>query len=261
MRSRQQQTGASRWVTSSVVIRDMSAIVRRSVICILVVLLAACASTSNAPIARSGTYVVKKGDTLYSIGKRYNRNTRDLVAWNKLSSASQIEVGQVLVLNPPAGSRRSTTPAQTPRRSTPAPAPAPTPSKAAKERAIAAANAENINWMWPATGKRTNSTDRNKKGVDIIGTSGQPILASAAGRVIYAGRGIRGYGDMVIVKHSNAWLSVYAHNKTLSVKEGQNVKRGEKIAEMGNTDSPNVKLYFELRRNGDPLNPTTVLPK
>ena len=147
-------------------------------------------------------------------------------------------------------SRRATTPAPTPAQ-----------TRTAKDRAIAAANAENINWMWPATGTRRNSTDKNKKGVDIVGSSGQPILASAAGKVIYAGRGIRGYGDMVIVKHSNAWLSVYAHNKTLSVKEGQSVKRGEKIAEMGNTDSPNVKLYFELRRNGDPLNPTAMMPK
>lgn len=238
---------------------------RAGVIGGLIVMLAACASTSNAPVARAGTYTVQKGDTLYSIAKRYNRNTRDLVAWNKLASASQIEVGQVLVVNPPAGSRSTApaAPAQSGGRATAPTSPAPTPAqtRTAKERAIAAANAENIDWMWPATGTRRNSTDKNKKGVDIVGSSGQPIMASAAGKVIYAGRGIRGYGDMVIVKHSNAWLSVYAHNKTLSVKEGQSVKRGEKIAEMGNTDSPNVKLYFELRRNGDPLNPTAMMPK
>jgi len=132
-------------------------------------------------------------------------------------------------------------------------------TQSAKDRATAAANAEKIDWMWPTTGTRSNSTDKNKKGVDIVGASGQSIVAAAEGRVIYSGRGIRGYRDMVIIKHSNAWLSVYAHNKTLLVKEGQNVKRGEKIAEMGNTDSPNVKLYFELRRNGDPLNPTAMI--
>jgi lipoprotein NlpD len=246
-------------------IKECVACLRIGVIAALIMVLAACASSSNAPIARAGTYTVKKGDTLYSIGKRYNRNTRDLVAWNKLPSASQIEVGQVLVLNAPAG-MRSTAPATRAPATTRAPAktapkPAPAQTKTAKDRAIVAANAENINWMWPATGTRRNSSDKNKKGVDIVGTSGQPIMSAAAGKVIYSGRGIRGYGDMVIVKHSNAWLSVYAHNKTLLVKEGQNVKRGEKIAEMGNTDSPNVKLYFELRRNGDPLNPTAMMPK
>ncbi len=225
---------------------------RVCVIALFIVLLAACATSSNAPISRTGTYTVKKGDTLYSIGKRSNRSTGDLVAWNKLASASQIEEGQVLVLNPPAGSVATRSPART--------TPAPTQSEAAKSQAIAAANAEKINWMWPASGARSNSTDKNKKGVDIVGASGQPIVASADGKVIYAGRGIRGYGDMVIVKHSNAWLSVYAHNKALLVKEGQSVTRGEKIAEMGDTDSPNVKLYFELRRNGDPLNPTAMLP-
>jgi lipoprotein NlpD len=239
-------------------IKQLVAGVRLGVISALILILAACASTSNAPIARSGTYTVKKGDTLYSIGKRYNRSPRDLVAWNKLASASQIEVGQVLVLNGPAGAR-STAPATTRAPAKKAPTPAPAQTQASKDRAIVAANAEKIDWMWPAAGARKNSTDKNKKGVDIAGTSGQAIAAAAGGKVIYAGRGIRGYGDMVIVKHSNAWLSVYAHNKTLLVKEGQNVKRGERIAEMGNTDSPTVKLYFELRRNGDPLNPTSVI--
>jgi lipoprotein NlpD len=240
----------------------MKGVMRLTVVSMVITVLSACSSTppaSTAPqrmIARTGVYVVQKGDTLYSIARRSGRTTQELVAWNKLSSAHQIEVGQELVMAPPAGTKSAATTTTAPR----APA-TPAATQTSKSKATAAANAEKINWMWPTSGPRKNSTDKNKKGVDIAGTSGQPIVAAAAGRVIYAGRGIRGYGDMIIIKHSNAWLSVYAHNKALMVKEGQNVNRGEKIAEMGNTDSSSVKLYFELRRNGDPLNPTEMMPK
>jgi lipoprotein NlpD len=118
----------------------------------------------------------------------------------------------------------------------------------------------NIVFIWPAEGKITGTFDGGKKGIDIAGKSGQPVIAAAAGKVMYAGSGIRGYGNLVIVKHSNNLLSAYAHNKSIVVKEGQNVAKGEKIAEMGNSDSDSVKLHFEIRQQGKPVDPSKFLP-
>ena len=104
------------------------------------------------------------------------------------------------------------------------------------------------------------SDTANLKGIDIAGTAGQAVLASAPGRVVYAGTGLRGYGKLVIIKHNNTFLSAYAHNRDIVVKEGQQVKRGEKIAEMGSTDADQVKLHFEIRRLGKPMDPLKYLP-
>lgn len=227
---------------------------------LVAVLLAAC-GTSTSSIQRSGYYTVKKGDTLYSIGRRFNQTPYALAKWNNLPSTTQIDVGQVLRVVPPGGSTTRT--ASTTKKSSATAARTTTNNSAAqanRARAIAAANAEKINWMWPTSGKRVASGDHIKKGVDIAGTMGQSIVAAADGAVIYAGNGVRGYGNMIIIKHSNSWLSVYAHNSSLLVKEGQKVKRGQKIAEMGNSDTNGVKLYFELRRNGESVNPSEFLP-
>jgi len=203
------------------------------------------------------------------LGRAFGQNYRDLAAWNKISDKDDIEVGQVLRIRPPP----SVAPIS---RARPA---RPTESTAARERKAAeakkdaaseaqataaapsAAEAGQLNWMWPAQGKLSPTTDRNLKGIDIVGTTGQPIWAAEAGKVTYAGRGIRGYGNMIIVRHSRTLLSVYAHNKSIMVKEGQTVNRGQQIAEMGDTDSSTVKLYFEIRSNGKPINPTPLLPK
>ncbi len=125
-----------------------------------------------------------------------------------------------------------------------------------------AANSEDagVAWIWPAEGKIVGTFDEGKKGIDIGGKSGQPIVAAGAGKVMYAGGGIRGYGNLVIVKHTNNLLSAYAHNKTILVKEGQSVDKGEKIAEMGNTDADAVKLHFEIRQQGKPVDPSKFLP-
>ena len=119
---------------------------------------------------------------------------------------------------------------------------------------------ENIGWVWPAEGKIISHFSEGKRGIDIAGKMGQPVLAAGSGKVLYAGSGIRGYGNLVIVKHSNNLLSAYAHNKTIFVKEDQNVTKGQKIAEMGNSDSDEVKLHFEIRQQGKPVDPSKFLP-
>ena len=123
------------------------------------------------------------------------------------------------------------------------------------------ADDEGVAWMWPADGKVIAGFDDAKsKGIDISGKLGQQVLAAGAGKVMYAGSGIRGYGNLVIVKHTNNLLSAYAHNKSILVKEGQSVTKGQKIAEMGNSDSDAVKLHFEIRQQGKPVDPSKFLP-
>ncbi|AIY41871.1 Lipoprotein NlpD [Collimonas arenae] len=119
---------------------------------------------------------------------------------------------------------------------------------------------DKVDWMWPAEGKQVGAFDQGKKGIDIAGKSGQSVVAAAGGKVMYAGSGIRGYGNLVIIKHTNNLLSAYAHNKTILVKEGQTVSKGQKIAEMGNSDSDVVKLHFEIRQQGKPVDPSKFLP-
>ena len=117
-----------------------------------------------------------------------------------------------------------------------------------------------VSWTWPAQGKVVARFSESRKGIDIAGKSGDPVLAAAAGKVMYAGNGIRGYGNLVIVKHNSSLLSAYAHNKTILVKEGQSVTRGQKIAEMGDSDADSVMLHFEIRQQGKPVDPMKFLP-
>ena len=118
-----------------------------------------------------------------------------------------------------------------------------------------------INWIWPANGAVLAGFDEVKnKGLDIGGTAGEPVLAAADGRVVYVGAGLRGYGNLIILKHDNVFLTAYAHNRTLLVKEDQSVSKGQKIAEMGSSDSDHVKLHFEVRRQGKPVDPAKYLP-
>jgi lipoprotein NlpD len=121
---------------------------------------------------------------------------------------------------------------------------------------------DKLGWIWPATGKLVTgfSQNPNLKGIDIAGKAGQPVVASASGKVVYSGSGIRGYGKLIIVKHNAAYLSAYAHNREVLVKEGQQVAKGQQIAEMGNTDADQVMLHFEIRRHGTPIDPLKFLP-
>ena len=232
---------------------------------------------------KPGYYTVKTGDTLIRIGLENGQNWKDLVKWNAVENPNIIEVGQVLRVVPPgvdpnaASSKPITTAKVETRPLDPkAPAPASAASGVASAPVIAAAPAptpapapapiaregdDDVNWAWPAAGSVVAPFDEGKvKGLVFAGKAGDPVLAAADGRVVYAGSGLRGYGNLVILKHNNTYLTAYAHNQTLLVKEDQSVRRGQKIAEMGSTDSDGVKLHFEIRRQGKPIDPARLLP-
>ena len=215
---------------------------------------------------KPGYYTVKPGDTLIRIGLDTGQNFRDIVRWNNLENPNLIEVGQVLRIVPPSsdnplvvtrpvtsGTATTTTAAAPVRPASAASAPASSPQPATTE--------DDIAWIWPAQGKLIAGFDEVKnKGYDIDGKAGDAIIASGDGRVVYAGAGLRGYGNLIILKHNNTYLTAYAHNQTLLVKEDQTVKKGQKIAEMGNSDADRVKLHFEIRRQGKPVDPAKYLP-
>ena len=234
---------------------------------------------------KPGYYTVRAGDTMIRIGLESGQNWRDIVRWNSLDNPNIIEVGQVLRVVPPGSdptlaSVRAVVPpkvetraldtkplapvvaasATPPSASAPIvaapPPPAPPPAAAAAKEAD-----DDLHWLWPAGGPviATFEEGRNK-GLEIAGKAGDPVLAAADGRVVYAGSGLRGYGNLVIVKHNATYLTAYAHNQTLLVKEDQSVRRGQKIAEMGSTDAERVQLHFEIRKQGKPIDPTRLLP-
>ena len=159
-----------------------------------------------------------------------------------------------------AGTPPSPTPGPPPD-ATPVPAPPPAPPVAVAEPDKAGTDREVVDWMWPVKGKVLAGFTEQNKGIDIGGKKGTPVVAAASGRVIYANDGLRGYGKLVIIKHNETWFSAYAHNDNILVKEQQDVRRGQRIAEMGSTDAgQQVKLHFEVRRHGRPVDPTKVLP-
>ncbi|MES2364212.1 MAG: peptidoglycan DD-metalloendopeptidase family protein [Pseudomonadota bacterium] len=217
---------------------------------------------------KPGYYTVKPGDTMIRIGLDNGQNWRDIVRWNNLENPNLIEVGQVLRVVPPTAenplvvTRPVSSGTATAGTTTTAPAPAAAAS-AARPAASSAATAgdDDIAWIWPAQGSLIGGFDDAKnKGLDISGKAGDAVIASADGRVVYAGAGLRGYGNLIILKHNNTFLTAYAHNQTLLVKEDQTVKKGQKIAEMGNSDADRVKLHFEIRRQGKPVDPAKYLP-
>ncbi|MGJ3704172.1 peptidoglycan DD-metalloendopeptidase family protein [Variovorax sp. AFSI2.2] len=229
---------------------------------------------------KPGYYTVRPGDTIRRIGNETGQSWQNIVRWNNLENPDLIEVGQVLRVIPPVGLASGATSLAT------APAPAdgvvtkpvappsvvvPTapasaatgkPPVTASPSAPASNSAdEDLGWIWPAHGTLIAGFDDAKnKGFDIGGKAGDAVLAAADGRVVYAGAGLRGYGNLIILKHNNTYLTAYAHNQTLLVKEDQSVQKGQKIAEMGNSDADRVKLHFEIRRQGKPVDPARYLP-
>jgi lipoprotein NlpD len=232
---------------------------------------------------KPGFYTVRPGDTLYRIALEAGQAPRDLQTWNNLANPNLIEVGQVLRVAPPVGPGSAPVAtgvtaapvvapgvvarplAAAPTTPTPATAPvaAVTPGAApAPATEPPPAAADDIGFVWPAQGTVVASFDEGKnKGVSISGRVGDPVLAAADGRVVYAGAGLRGYGNLIILKHNNTYLTAYAHNQALLVREDQTVKQGQRIAEMGSSDADRVKLHFEVRRQGKPVDPLSYLPK
>lgn len=207
--------------------------------------------------APPGYYRVKRGDTLARIALDNGQSPRDLAQWNNLSNPNLIEVGDLILVKPPANSRMTVKPI--PKTAIDAPKADAPKVDAAKEAPKEVVAEPGIRLSWPAKGKVTEEFSEKTKGIDIAGKLGEPITAASDGKVVYAGNSLRGYGNLVIIKHDNTYLTAYAHNRTLSVKEGDPVKKGQKIAEMGDTDTNSVKLHFELRVNGKPVNPTPYL--
>jgi len=228
---------------------------------------------------KPGYYSVRPGDTLIRIGLDNGQNWKDLVRWNNLDNPNVIEVGQVLRVvapnvdpsvastRPVAGTRAETKPGSLPdgaaAAASAAAASAPAVAVLAPPpTAPAARDADDgITWAWPAAGSVSTPFEEGKaKGLVINGKPGDPVFAAADGRVVYAGSGLRGYGNLIILKHNNTYLTAYAHNQALLVKEDQTVRRGQKIAEMGATDAERVQLHFEIRKQGKPIDPSRLLP-
>lgn len=230
----------------------------------LMLFIAGCVSHNHAPVrdlekpqkVSWGQHRVIKGETLYSIAWRYGRDYRDLAAINGIAAPYLLKPGQLIRLH---GAKNYTpsvkqTVAVKPKRTS-------TVNKATKQNKVTVAGP--VQWRWPARGRVVGTFSKwaNNKGIDIAAPKGTPVLAAAAGSVVYAGGGLIGYGNLVIIKHDARYLSAYAHNQRILVSEKDFVKAGEKIAEIGSTGSNNVKLHFEIRKNGDPVNPLSYLPK
>lgn len=222
--------------------------------------LAGCAGSNKAPIGTvgagnkgatrtavapsSGVHVVQRGDTLYSISRRYGVPVNNLLSMNNISDPSQIEVGQrIRVASGATASSAS--------RSTSA-------SSSSPARAV---DASAISWDWPHRGNVITAYSESTRGIDIAGKIGDPVNAAASGTVSYAGNGLRGLGNLVLITHSNGFISAYAHNHRILVKENQRVTKGQKIAELGQSDTTSPRLHFEIRRNGSPVNPQSYLPR
>ncbi|VVD99181.1 peptidase [Pandoraea communis] len=219
----------------------------------------------NTPVP-AGYYRVKPGDRLYRIALENGQNYRDIARWNNIQNPDQIEVGQVLRVKPPAGDTGAPVPApvaSTPSSasSNPASVPPAVVTPPASSSAPSAVSSGELQLSWPAKGSVVGRFDDSKnKGLNIAGSTGDPVYAAGAGKVVYSGAGLRGYGNLVIIKHDATFLTAYAHNRTLLVKEGDSVTRGQKIAEMGSSDADRVMLHFEVRRDGKPVDPMKYLP-
>ena len=230
---------------------------------------------SNAPVdINAATHTVVRGDTVYNIAKRYQITQDNLRAWHNMAD-NTISVGQVLRVKPagytaPAGgAATSAARTQPPAASSATPNVPSTPQANTSKVATPATtptvstggvrNTGGITWQRPTAGNVITKFGGTNKGVDIAGNPGQPVVAAADGKVVYAGSGLRGYGNLVIIQHSPTFLSAYGHNQSLLVNEGQTVKRGQTIAKMGNSDASRTQLHFEVRQNGKPVNPANYV--
>lgn len=214
----------------------------KRLVCTALILVAGCAS--SLVDYESTTYVVRSGDTLYSIAWRHGLDPDRLAAWNGLANPDLIRVGQRLRLRPAAATAASARPARSP---------VPTPT---------APDEPPPTWQWPTRGAVVSTFGQPgalASGIGIAGVEGQPVNAAAGGRVVYAGSGLIGYGQLVIIRHNETYLSAYGHNRRLFVRQGDEVARGQTIAEMGLGPGQSPRLHFEIRRNGNPIDPLPQL--
>jgi lipoprotein NlpD len=219
------------------------------------------------------TTTVQRGDTLYGIAFRNGLDVRDLATWNGIGAPYTIYPGQSLRLYPRGGTRSTAigtaggvTPSRqpTPTVTHPVPPPRTTPPAGAPAPRPASPTQSGIAWRWPADGQlisRYVAGEPTKQGVDIAGSGGAPVRSAGDGVVVYSGSGLVGYGELIIIKHNDAWLSAYGHNRNRLVNEGAVVKAGQQIAEMGRSGAARDMLHFEIRYNGKPVDPLTYLPK
>lgn len=233
-------------------------IARVSAVALLSFMLAACAGDGLR--WNSQLYRVRAGETLYAIAWRYNLDYRELARWNNVSAPYTIHPGQELVLTDPAllpEPRQQVVPSK-----------APAVATGGRQRAVEAATAQPAlpppsKWIWPTPGRVVQTfqgTQSIAQGIDIAGALGQDVRASADGKVVYSGSGLAGFGQLIIIKHNDTYISAYGHNSRLLVREGDAVKAGQKIAEMGKLQGKPC-LHFEIRRQGKPVDPLKYLPK
>lgn len=254
--------------------------------------------TTAAPtvsrVAKDGIYVAQRGDSLQNVALAFGVNARDLARWNGVAESDTLIPGQTLQVTPPASvatvspitgsGQAEVRPLPPPGAYAPAPAPeAPAPlppavvpptvsppvsaTPPATVPPVAAipepsrASAASLPWIWPTPGKVIETfDDPRNKGIDIAGNEGAPVQAAADGEVVYVGSAVRGYGNLVIVRHSDDFITAYAHNRKVLVAEKQSVKRGQAIAELGRSDADRPKLHFEIRHQGKPVDPLKYLP-
>jgi lipoprotein NlpD len=213
-----------------------------------------------------GFYRVKRGDTLASIALEHGLDWREMAQWNQITDPNLIDVGQLLRIRDPKlrlPTKKSAPAAQAQAAQPTTPPTAAKPADAAPGQAPAAASPSPAasGWRWPSNGQVVSQfSEGGRKGIAIAGAPGEAVFAAETGKVVYAGNGLRGYGNLVIVKHDNDLLSAYAHNRSILVKEGQLVKRGQQIAELGMTDADKPMLHFEIRKAGKPVDPLGYLP-
>ncbi|MBW0149505.1 peptidoglycan DD-metalloendopeptidase family protein [Marinobacter arenosus] len=228
-----------------------------------------------------GRHVVQPGETLYSIAWRYGRDYRELGSANGIDAPWTLRAGQVLRLDlrgtvtsnrqnrvatrksaASSGTSRAAPPAPTPRT-----APKPAVTRAPEKGAPLASQTQTVarvNWRWPHVGTVIagySTSGRVNKGIDIAGKAGDAVKAAASGNVVYAGNGLLGYGNLIIVNHNEHYLSAYAHNRKILVREGEDVKAGQVIAELGSSGAERPMLHFEIRKNGNPVDPAHYLPR
>ncbi len=217
-----------------------------------VTMAAGLAGCVSEPPRVPATYTVRKGDTLYSIAWRHGLDYRELAQWNGIGSTYLIRPGQLLRLTAPADGRARAPVAASPQQR----------GGAAVQAPVSAPLAARVDWAWPTHGGSAQRTERPNGGLGltISGHAGQEILAAGPGRVVYTGAGLLGYGQLVIIKHNEVYLSAYGHTASVLVSEGDDVERGQRIATMGDGPGRTPALYFEIRANGRPTDPLQLLP-